>query len=783
MADLDLGYVDQVVERLGRKPEAVIGILQALQRRYRYLPRAALDRVCEQTEIKPADITGVATFYNQFRLKPVGEHIIAVCHGTACHVKGSGLVQSAFERELKLAPGEDTDSFGRFTIEKVACLGCCTLAPVVQIDGRTFGRVAPSQVGDVLADFLSHCGNGKSPAPASGGVAAAAHEGEVRVGLGSCCVAQGSGKVHEAIEQALRQGAVAAGVKRVGCVGMCHQTPLVELVMPDGGNKLFTKVSPEDAGEIVLDHFRPRGWWRRTSRAVARWLDRWANGAGPSDSRCAGVDRRDPVICAFLGPQLHLATEHGGRIDPLDLDEYLRNDGFAALRKCIDQWSPPRIVDEVKQSGLRGRGGAGFPTGLKWDRVRQAAAEPKYVVCNGDEGDPGAFMDRMLLESFPYRIIEGMAIAALAVGAHDAILYIRAEYPLAVERINAALARCAERGLLGEGLLGGRYSLRFRVQEGAGAFVCGEETALLASIEGKRGMPRLRPPFPAECGLWGKPTLVNNVETYALVPWIVRNGASAFARIGAGASKGTKVFALAGKVRRGGLIEVPMGISLRQIVEEIGGGVPGGRSLKAVQVGGPSGGCVPAALADTPVDFESLTRVGAIMGSGGLVVLDDADCMVDIARYFLHFTQDQSCGKCTFCRVGTRRMLDILNRICEGRGRSDDLGQLELLAAEVQRGSICGLGRTAPNPVLSTLRYFRDEYEAHLAGRCPAGRCKALIHYRITDRCIGCTLCAQQCPTQAIPMTPYARHAVIDDRCTRCDTCRQVCPEHAVVVE
>ncbi len=783
MADLDLGYVDQVVERLGRKPEAVIGILQALQRRYRYLPRAALDRVCEQTEIKPADITGVATFYNQFRLKPVGEHIIAVCHGTACHVKGSGLVQSAFERELKLAPGEDTDSFGRFTIEKVACLGCCTLAPVVQIDGRTFGRVAPSHVGDVLADFLSHCGNGKSPAPAGGGVAAAAHEGEVRVGLGSCCVAQGSGKVHEAIEQALRQGAVAAGVKRVGCVGMCHQTPLVELVMPDGGNKLFTKVSPEDAGEIVLDHFRPRGWWRRTSRAVARWLDRWANGAGPPDSRCAGVDRRDPVICAFLGPQLHLATEHGGRIDPLDLDEYLRNDGFAALRKCIDQWSPPRIVDEVKQSGLRGRGGAGFPTGLKWDRVRQAAAEPKYVVCNGDEGDPGAFMDRMLLESFPYRIIEGMAIAALAVGAHEAILYIRAEYPLAVERINAALARCAERGLLGEGLLGSRYSLRFRVQEGAGAFVCGEETALLASIEGRRGMPRLRPPFPAECGLWGKPTLVNNVETYALVPWIVRNGAAAFASIGAGASKGTKVFALAGKVRRGGLIEVPMGISLRQIVEEIGGGVPGGRSLKAVQVGGPSGGCVPAALADTPVDFESLTRVGAIMGSGGLVVLDDADCMVDIARYFLHFTQDQSCGKCTFCRVGTRRMLDILNRICEGRGRSDDLDQLELLAVEVQRGSICGLGRTAPNPVLSTLRYFRDEYEAHLAGRCPAGRCKALIHYRITDQCIGCTLCAQQCPTQAIPMTPYARHAVIDDRCTRCDTCRQVCPEHAVVVE
>ena len=783
MADLDLSYVDQVVERLGRKPEAVIGILQALQQRYHYLPRAALERVCEQTEIRLAEITGVATFYNQFRLKPVGEHIISVCHGTACHVKGSGLVQSAFERELRLPPGEDTDSLGRFTIEKVACLGCCTLAPVVQIDGQTFGRVAPAQVGEVLAEFLSHRGNGKKPSSMRRAEVGEAVEGEVRIGLGSCCMAQGSGKVHAAIEESLSHGAIAARVKRVGCVGMCHQTPLVELVLPGGGSKLFTKVTPEDAGAIVRDHFRPLRWWQRASRTAARRIDRWANGTGANNTHCLGTDRRDPVICAFLGPQLHLATEHAGQIDPLDLDEYLRNEGFAALRKVLEQWSPARIVEEVKQSGLRGRGGAGFPTGVKWERVRQASGEPKYVVCNGDEGDPGAFMDRMLLESFPYRIIEGMAIAALAVGAHEAIFYIRAEYPLAVERINAALARCAERGLLGEGLLGSRYSLRFRVQEGAGAFVCGEETALLASIEGRRGMPRLRPPFPAECGLWGKPTLVNNVETYALVPWIIRHGAEAFARYGTETSKGTKVFALAGKVRRGGLIEVPMGISLRQIVEEIGGGVPGGRLFKAVQVGGPSGGCVPAALADTPVDFESLARVGAIMGSGGLVVLDDTDCMVDIARYFLRFTQDQSCGKCTFCRVGTRRMLDILDRVCQGDGKEDDLDQLEHLARQVQQGSICGLGRTAPNPVLSTLRYFRDEYEAHLAGRCPAGRCKALIHYRITERCIGCTLCAQQCPTQAIPMTPYGRHAVIDDLCTRCDTCRQVCPEKAVIVE
>ncbi|MFV2069014.1 MAG: NADH-ubiquinone oxidoreductase-F iron-sulfur binding region domain-containing protein, partial [Pirellulales bacterium] len=412
-----------------------------------------------------------------------------------------------------------------------------------------------------------------------------------------------------------------------------------------------------------------------------------------------------------------------------------------------------------------------------------ATGDPKYVVCNGDEGDPGAFMDRMLMESYPYRILEGLAIAAYAVGAHEGIFYIRAEYPLAVERIRTAIGACRQRGLLDGNLLDTPYPLKFRVVEGAGAFICGEETALLSSIEGDRGTPRLRPPYPVEQGLWGQPTLINNVETLATVPWIIRHGPRAFAEIGTPTSKGTKVFALTGKVRRGGLIEVPMGMTIRQIVVQIGGGIKDGGKLKAVQIGGPSGGCVPAKLADTPVDYEALKQVGAIMGSGGLVVMDQTDCMVDIARYFLTFTQHESCGKCTHCRIGTRRMLDILESICEGRGRQGDLQELERLGRTVGSGSLCGLGKTAPNPVLTTLRYFRDEYEAHLEGRCPAGRCQALITYRVTDDCIGCTICSQICPADAIPYAPYQQHAIDPQTCTRCDQCRVKCPEKAIVVE
>ncbi len=840
---VDLTFADEALARVGRKPEALIPVLQALQEHYGYLPEEALQRVCEASEITPAAITGVASFYDMFRMQPAGKHIVRVCRGTACHVAGAERVEEELRRHLKIPDGGDTDSEGQFTIEQVACLGTCTLAPVLRIGETTMGYASAEKVPKLMREFLEAQANSvavKSTEERHGnGHGAAA---EIHVGLGSCCMAKGSDQLFHA----LREGAEASGanvlVKRVGCVGMCHRTPLVE-VAAAGKSEFYAGMTAEQARALLQRHFRPPGLAQRIGRVWTRVLDglMLEDASEPQRVQRFSLSKRDPSVRAFLGKQVHIATEHFGKLDPLDLDEYVAHGGFAALARCLggedarlaltpslspgerenhapaavmsgnglglgnvetkmpgqtlsplpgregqgegkggQRLSSDEIISTVEKSGLRGRGGAGFPSGQKWRVVSLQPGETKYVICNGDEGDPGAFMDRMILESFPFRVIEGLAIAAVAVGAREGIFYIRHEYPLAVKRVRAAIAELEKRGWLGDRLLGVGPSFRLSVFEGAGAFVCGEETALIMSIEGQRGMPKLRPPFPAQEGLWGKPTLINNVETLAMVPWILRNGAEKFAAIGTAKSKGTKVFALAGKIRRGGLIEIPMGTTIREIVEEIGGGVGEGRRFKAVQIGGPSGGCVPARLADTPVDFESLRDVGAIMGSGGLVVLDDTSCMVDIARYFLQFTQDQSCGKCTFCRIGTKRMLDLLDRLCLSKATRQNLDELERLAHQVGAGSLCGLGKTAPNPVLTTLRYFRDEYEAHLQGRCPAKKCTALIHYTINTDCTGCTICAQHCPVDAIPMTPYAPHVIDDARCTRCDTCRQVCPHNAV---
>ncbi len=779
-SDKTAEQVDRWVSEIGTGRQAIIPLLHAVQGEYRYLPETALRHICEVTEITPADIAGVSTFYDQFRHAPIGEHLIQVCTGTACHVKGAEGVREALLRELRITEDQDTDPEGQFTVQRVACLGCCTLAPVVQIDSITFGRVQPNRIPHVLGEFLSRSQDAAPPVALTG-IREDGH-GEIRVGLGSCCVASGSARVQQALEMTLAETDARPRVKQVGCVGMCHRTPLLEVQMPDKEPVLYDRVHPDDVPRIVRNHYGPQGPYRRLLDSVQRSVEGLLTGQTHVEQQVFPTSVRDPQVKTFLGRQKRIVTEACGHLDPLDLEEYRAAGGFQALARCLSELTGPDIIQQIIASGLRGRGGAGFPTGKKWQIIHDVQDSVKYVICNGDEGDPGAFMDRMILESYPFRVIEGMAIAALAAGAGQGVFYIRAEYPLAVQRVQAAIDRCEREGLLGSNILDSGFSLKLEIQEGAGAFVCGEETALLASIEGRRGMPSFRPPYPAEQGLWDQPTLVNNCETLATVPWIIRNGPEAYARFGTAESPGTKVFSLAGKVARGGLIEVPMGITISEIVQEIGGGIEGGKQFKAVQIGGPSGGCVPASKGQIQIDYEDLARVGAMMGSGGLLVMDESDCMVDIARYFLTFTCDQSCGKCTACRVGTHNMLEILNRLCAGKGKRKDLETLEEIAGVTKSRSLCGLGKTAPNPVLTTLRYFRDEYEAHLNGICPAKKCKDLIAYSITSRCIGCTLCAQRCPADSIPVRPYEQHEIDQQTCTRCDICRQACPNEAIEV-
>ena len=776
-------FVDELLERTGRGPEATIPILQGIQREYRHLPEPALLRVSEATGIRLSDLIAVATFYHQFRLREVGRHTMRVCHGTACHVKGSENIQEHIHRQLQIPEGGDTCPNNEFTVEKVACLGCCTLAPVVQLDHTTYGHLTADTIGAMVEDFRATRHQSITDVDSIAGTRNG-HGAEIRVGLGSCCMAKGSDELFHALRRTVSEFGIDAPVKRVGCVGMCHQTPIVEVRLPGGPTAFYSKVGPGEAEGIVRRHFRPMNWRRR----VVRWIDRTleelvTGGDGLEKISTHQLDVGGKTVEAFMARQVRVATEGFGEMDPLDLDEYIAQHGFTALGRALGR-PPEETIDAITRSGLRGRGGAGFPTGVKWSRVRAAKSPDgvKYVIVNGDEGDPGAFMDRMLMESFPFRVIEGMLIAAHCVGAAEGYIYVRAEYPRAVTRLRTAIQKMEERRFLGDGILGSKFNFKLKIFEGAGAFVCGEETALIESIEGRRGIPRMKPPYPADCGLWQKPTLINNVETFAMAPWIVRSGAEAFAALGTEKSKGTKVFALAGKIDRAGLIEVPMGITIREIVEEIGGGVPDGKKFKAVQIGGPSGGCIPAALDGTTVDFEALAAAGAIMGSGGLIVLDEEDCMVDMARYFMSFLRDESCGQCTFCRIGTTRMYEILDKLCEGRGKPSDLEELKQLAGLTAQGSICGLGRTAPNPVLTTLRYFHDEYEAHIAGRCPAGKCKPLIQYVVQDNCTGCTICAQHCPAGAIPSTPYTRHRINLDLCTRCDVCRVDCPENAIAI-
>jgi NADH-quinone oxidoreductase subunit F len=781
MNAIDLNNVDAVVERIGCKASDALPLLQAIQGQFGYLPTEAVERLCEITECTPSALWSVATFYDQFRFKPAGKHFVKVCVGTACHVKGANRIYEAIISTLKIADGDDTDADRLFTLEKVACLGCCMLAPAVQIDDVIYGHLTGESVPQVLQDFLEQ--QKQTASVASRTASDHVISGQVRICLDSSCRAVGSKQVYDALKKAVGDLNIPVKVKSTSCHGMSFLAPLVEVVMSDGQIFRYGQAKAADVVSILRRHFKPADISKRITSRVSHLIDALLDdriGEGPIRY---SLSVRDHSVDDFLSQQKQIATEHAATLEPLDIEEYQARGGFSALRNCLTERTPKSVLAEIENAGLRGRGGGGYPTHLKWSAVQNACADLKYIICNGDEGDPGAFMDRMLMESYPYRVLEGMAIAAWTVGANEGVLYIRAEYPLAIRRMTTAIETCVQHGYLGNKIFGSDYSLDLRVYAGAGAFVCGEETALLKSIEGKRPTPRLRPPYPTQCGLHKRPTLVNNVETYVLVPWILRNSAEAFSALGTLSSKGTKVFALAGKISRGGLIEVPMGMTIRQIVESIGGGIENDKELKAVQIGGPSGGCVPASMADTVIDYESLHTAGAMMGSGGLVVLDETDCMVDIARYFLEFTQAQSCGRCTFCRIGTKRMLEILERLCRGEGQVGDIEKLQELGSLIQNNSICGLGKTAPNPVLSTIEHFRGEYESHIQGFCPAGKCRSLIRYSITDDCIGCTICAQHCPADAIAMKPYEKHVIDQLKCIRCDTCKQVCPANAVEVK
>ena len=730
---IDLKQIERVLDELAKVKGSLITILQKTQDIYGYLPKDAIIYISERTGIAESEIMGVATFYTQFRLAPVGKYLIMLCQGTACHVNSSELILQTIKDELGIEDGETTDD-GLFSLKCVACLGCCSLSPVMMINESTYGSLTPEKTKKIL----------------EGG-----RMMKIVVGEGSCGIAAGAEKVRQAL---LKQDLNGAKLTIAGCIGMCYLEPIVDIYEDNQEVKRLVRVTENDAEKI----------------------SEYAKTGDESFISSLLVSDEDKE---FLNKQTRIALRRCGIINPDEIDDFVNADGYTAIKKVLTSMTPEDVIEVIKTSGLAGRGGAGFPTWFKWNAARQSEGEEKYLICNADEGDPGSFMNIAVIESDPHTLIEGMLIGAYAIGAKNAVVYVRAEYPLAIKRLERAIEQATAAGYLGDNILGTDFSCKMTIKAGAGAFVCGEETALIESLEGHRGMPRLKPPFPAQSGYWKKPSNINNVETFANVSWIINNGGEAFAAMGTEGSKGTKVFAVTGKVKRSGLVEIPMGKTLRDVIFDIGGGMKGDKAFKAVQMGGPSGGCIPADLIDTVIDYKALGATGAIMGSGGMVVMDEGTCMVGMAKFFLDFTAKESCGKCIHCRIGTKRMLEILTRITEGNGQPGDVELLEELCYGIKDGALCGLGQTAPNPVLTTIKYFRNEYDAHINDKkCPAGECSSLIEYSIDkDKCKGCTLCARNCPVGAISGEVKSAHTIDINKCIKCGKCIATCRFGAVV--
>jgi NADH-quinone oxidoreductase subunit F len=772
-------FVSRVVRESGTERSMLATILQSIQQEYRYLPEQALRDVAALMEIPLVDVYGVATFYNAFSLEPKGEHVVTVCMGTACHVRKSPMLLEEICRVLDVKPGDTTED-KLFTVETVNCLGACAMGPIMVVDGKYYGGMTAGKVKRIIKKYQKEeyppepeVVRLRSPEELNGyreTVQQTRYSGETSVFVcaGTGCQASGSLGVLEAMRLELKGQGLNGKVelRGTGCHGFCERGPLV-VIGPD--NVLYQRVSPDDVPRIVAKTVMK-------GNVVEDLL---------YEDPTTGNSYKHKEEIPFYAKQNRQILGPNGVLDPYEVDDYIARGGYSALAKALFEMEPEQIIDEVDRAGLRGRGGGGFPAANKWKACRKARSVDgvKYVLCNADEGDPGAFMDRCLLEGNPHSVIEGMVIGARAIGATHGYVYVRNEYPLAVKSVTHAIGQAREKGLLGRDILGSGFDFEISVSRGSGAFVSGESTALMASIEGRVGEPREKYIHTAVRGLYVRPTNLNNVETWANVPVIINEGADKYASVGTENSKGTKIFSLVGKITNTGLVEVPMGITLREIIYEIGGGIPNGKKFKAVQTGGPSGGCLPESLIDIPVDFDRLTEVGSMMGSGGMIVMDEDTCMVDVAKYFLEFLCDESCGKCTPCREGLKHMLNIVEEVTRGTATMERLDLLEELAEVVRDTSLCGLGQTAPNPVLSTVKYFNEEYREHiLENKCRAGVCRALVTYEIDPAaCTGCLRCQKECPSGAIQGEKKEPHTIDTDKCEKCGICFEVCELDAVL--